>query len=99
MTDAERLASRGLSAVPFDHTQAKCNGSRSNITGRDYPMCVTCGRLTLRPNAPVKGRVFLFRGEADCEHWMPNHDPTMRPDKAGPSPLVPQAATNETGQQ
>ena len=79
MTDAERLASEGLSAVPFDGS-GKCNGSRSSVTGRDYPMCITCGRYTLRPNAPVKGRVFLFRGEADCEHWVPNHEPQVAPD-------------------
>ncbi len=80
-----------MTAIPFDHTQAKCNGSRSGITGRDYPMCITCGRYTLHPNAPIKGRVFLLRGEADCEHWVPNHVATVRPNADQGKPLAQQS--------
>ena len=96
MTDAERLASKGLSAVPLDHTQAKCNGSKSGITGRDFPMCLTCGRYTLRPGAPVKGRVFLLRGEADCEHWMPNHAAEVAPIGMGETSLDQQGVNTSS---
>jgi hypothetical protein len=86
-----------MTAVPFDHTQAKCNGSKSNITGRDMPMCITCGRLTMRPNAPIKGRVFATSGGLDCEHWSPNHVPTVSPQAGVGEPLCSHPATNETG--
>lgn len=58
-------------SVRFDDS-SRCNGHRSGITGRDVPLCITCARYTLRPDAEIEGRVFWLRGVADCEHWKPN---------------------------
>lgn len=64
-------------AVPFDNT-GKCNGEGSQP-------CLTCGRYTLKPGAPVKGKVYTSQpvrtsdgrliggGFRDCEKWLP-HD-------------------------